>query len=96
MTIDLSSSTEPRIAVASHVIAEVQAAIASPGTALMVIGATARDILSVGVTGEPPSRATADVDIAIAVPSWAAYAPWRRVSTGSDAVSTPIASRASP
>lgn len=73
MTIDLSRSTDPRIAVASHVLAEVHAAIGGRRERLMVIGATARDILSVALTGEPPSRATADVDIAVAVPSWEAY-----------------------
>lgn len=72
MIIDLSSSTEPRIAVAAHVLAEVAAA-AGPGIPLMVIGATARDILSVAIVGTPPSRATQDVDVAVAVPSWQAF-----------------------
>ena len=39
----------------------------------MVIGATARDILSVAIAGAPPTRATADVDIAVAVSSWQSF-----------------------
>lgn len=40
----------------------------------MVIGATARDILSLDLLGSTPDRATADVDIAVAVPSWTTFA----------------------
>lgn len=39
----------------------------------MVVGATARDILSEAIVGSPPGRATADVDVAVAVPSWEAF-----------------------
>jgi len=70
LTIDLSSSTEPRIAVASHVLAEVQATAGRSSLPFIVIGATARDILSVAIVGTTPDRATADVDIAIAIPTW--------------------------
>lgn len=71
--IDLSSSTEPRIAVASQVLGEVEAVAARHGFRLMVVGATARDILSEAIVGSPPGRATADVDVAVAVPSWEAF-----------------------
>lgn len=71
--IDLSSSTEPRIAVASQVLGEVEAVAVRHGIRLMVVGATARDILSEAVIGSPPERATADVDVAVAVPSWEAF-----------------------
>lgn len=71
--IDLSSSTDPRIAVASLVLAEVEAVAARHGIPLMVVGATARDILSEAIVGAPPARATADVDVAVAVPSWEAF-----------------------
>ena len=37
---------------------------------VMVVGATARDILVSAVTGAPPARATQDIDIAVAVSSW--------------------------
>jgi len=82
LTIDLSSSTEPRLAVAGHVLAEVAAAAGSE-IPFMVIGATARDILSVAIVGAPPSRATQDVDVAIAVPSWQAF---ESVTAGLDRV----------
>lgn len=71
--IDLSSSTDPRIAVASQVLAEVCVVAARHGIPLMVVGATARDILSEAIVGSPPGRATADVDVAVAVPSWEAF-----------------------
>ncbi|NUR47501.1 MAG: hypothetical protein HOV71_05140 [Hamadaea sp.] len=44
------------------------------GADIMVVGAAARDILIRQVIGIPPSRATADVDVAIAVSSWAEVA----------------------
>jgi predicted nucleotidyltransferase len=71
--IDLSSSTDPRIAVASEVLGEVEAVAVRHGFRLMVVGATARDILSEAIVGSPPGRATADVDVAVAVPSWEAF-----------------------
>ena len=40
------------------------------GLQIMVVGATARDILIRHVLGSPPERATADIDIAVAVSSW--------------------------
>lgn len=71
--IDLSSSTDPRIGVASHVLSEVSAVAERHDVRLMVVGATARDILSETIVGALPARATADVDIAVAVPSWEAF-----------------------
>ncbi|MDQ0373915.1 nucleotidyl transferase AbiEii/AbiGii toxin family protein [Cellulomonas humilata] len=72
-TIDLSSSTDSRIAVAGQVLAMLQETARSHDIPLMAIGATARDILSVAVAGAPPNRATADIDIAVAVSSWHAF-----------------------
>ena len=40
---------------------------------LMVVGATARDILSASIVGSLPTRATTDIDVAVAVPSWVAF-----------------------
>lgn len=71
--IDLSSSTDPRIGVAGHVLGEVGAVAAHHAARPMVIGASARDILSEAIVGVPPARATADVDVAVAVPSWPAF-----------------------
>lgn len=73
-SLDLSSSTAPRLAVAAQVLASVTAVAEQHAAPLLVIGATARDILSQAVVGSPPGRATADVDVAVAVPSWEAYA----------------------
>jgi len=42
------------------------------GAEIMVVGATARDLLIRQVVGSPPARATADIDVAVAVSSWAA------------------------
>ncbi|WP_439687252.1 nucleotidyl transferase AbiEii/AbiGii toxin family protein [Cupriavidus oxalaticus] len=39
----------------------------------LVVGATARDILLTHVHGLPATRATRDVDVAVAVDSWAAF-----------------------
>lgn len=72
-TIDLSSSTDSRIAVAGQVLAILQETTHSHDVPLMVIGATARDILSVAIAGVPPNRATADIDIAVAVSSWQVF-----------------------
>lgn len=71
--IDLSSSTEPRITVASRVLSQLSAVAERHGIAVMVVGATARDILSESIVGAPPARATADVDVAVAVPSLQAF-----------------------
>jgi predicted nucleotidyltransferase len=38
-----------------------------------IVGAAARDLIIVAATGEPPARATEDVDIAIGISSWSAY-----------------------
>ena len=86
-TIDLSSSTDSRIAIAGQVLALLYETVGRHGTEPMVIGATARDILSVAIAGAPPSRATADIDIAVAVPSWQAF----ETVTGNDGCVTSIA-----
>lgn len=41
---------------------------------IMLVGAAARDLLIRNATGALPQRATADVDIAVAVANWADYA----------------------
>jgi len=71
--IDLSSSTDPKIAVAGQVLGEIAALTGQYSVPLMVVGATARDILSESIVGSLPTRATADIDVAVAVPSWAAF-----------------------
>lgn len=48
------------------------------GVEFVVIGATARDIAIHALVGRPPLRATMDVDIAIMVAGWEAYAAFTR------------------
>jgi predicted nucleotidyltransferase len=53
------------------VLREVKHQADLAGVQIMVVGATARDILIRQVIGSPPERATADIDVAVAVSSWA-------------------------
>lgn len=73
MTIDLRDSTEPDLVVAGQVLARVDAIAREVGVDYLVVGATARTILSVGLVGRPPQRATRDIDVAVAVASWADF-----------------------
>ena len=68
--IDLRDSTDPEIAIAATVLATLDAAARTAGVPLVVVGATARNILSAGLLGRLPERSTRDVDIAVAVASW--------------------------
>ncbi|MFC9440064.1 nucleotidyl transferase AbiEii/AbiGii toxin family protein [Nocardia sp. NPDC057030] len=70
MTIDLSNSTDPEITLAATVLSRINQLLVSHGIEFLVVGATARNIVSLGVFGSVPARATRDVDIAIAVASW--------------------------
>lgn len=67
--IDLSRSTNPEIGVAAHVI---QALTRTTGIPVMVVGATARNMLGADL-GLRPSRATSDVDVAVMVNGWAEF-----------------------
>jgi predicted nucleotidyltransferase len=57
-----------------RVIAAVQAGARAEGLEPMMVGAAARDLLLVHVHGQRVQRATQDVDFAVALPSWDAYA----------------------
>lgn len=52
------------------VLAELHSRAEEIGVEIMVVGAVARDILIRHAVGSPPARATADIDIAVAVSSW--------------------------
>jgi len=71
--LDLSDSTDPEIGLAGQVLAALNDVAADAGAEFLVVGATARNILSAALLGRLPLRATRDVDIAVAVPDWAAY-----------------------
>ncbi|MEQ0562166.1 hypothetical protein ABJI51_24045 [Amycolatopsis sp. NEAU-NG30] len=73
MTIDLSASTEPEIVRAARVLTAVNAAAQAADVDYLVVGATARTILSIGLAGTAPERATRDVDIAVEVATWADF-----------------------
>jgi predicted nucleotidyltransferase len=73
MTIDLSASTDPDLAVAAQVLAVLDACAKAVGAEYMVVGATARDILAAALVDRRPGRATRDVDIAVGVADWKAF-----------------------
>src|SRR5258708_7333261 len=52
------------------VLKQVKCRADEVGAEIMVVGATARDILIRQVVGSPPARATVDIDVAVAVSSW--------------------------
>jgi predicted nucleotidyltransferase len=70
MTIDLRDSTDYEVLRAAKVLARVAAAARDAGIDYLVVGATARTIVSIGLLGAPPERRTRDVDIAAEVDSW--------------------------
>ncbi len=71
--IDLRDSTEPDVLLAARVLAHIDAAAREAGVEYLLVGATARTILSIGLVGRPPERATRDIDIAAAMGSWADF-----------------------
>jgi predicted nucleotidyltransferase len=81
--IDLSTSTDPDIGVAGRVLAVLDVAARSVGVDYLVVGATARNVLSKAWFDRLPPRATRDVDVAVAVavavPDWSAF---RRLTAG--------------
>jgi predicted nucleotidyltransferase len=68
--IDLSASANPEVLLATRALTRVDAVARAAGVDYLVVGATARTILSLGLVGRPPERATRDVDIAAEVGSW--------------------------
>lgn len=70
MTLDLSKSTDPEIALATTVLLELDSAATRVGIEFLVVGATARNMVARSIAGATPERATRDVDIAIVVADW--------------------------
>ena len=64
------ASTTADLQVTARVLADLDEQATRSGVHIMVVGAVARDILISQVTGAPPQRATADLDIAVAISSW--------------------------
>jgi predicted nucleotidyltransferase len=71
--IDLRDSTQPDVVRAAQVLARVDVVAREAEIDYVVVGATARTILSVGLMGRAPERSTRDIDIAAAVDSWADF-----------------------
>jgi predicted nucleotidyltransferase len=64
------ASTARDLQPVAMVLAEIDRRATACGVTIMVVGATARDILIRHVLGSRPLRATADLDVAVAVASW--------------------------
>ncbi len=65
-----NASTAADLEPIALVMADVQHRADECGIDIMIVGATARDILIRHVVGSLPERATADIDVAVAVSSW--------------------------
>lgn len=61
-----------------RVITAVQAGAQAQGLDPLLVGAAARDLLLVNVFGQRVRRATKDVDFAIVLPDWSAFAQLKR------------------
>jgi predicted nucleotidyltransferase len=65
-----NASTAVDLEPVARVLATLRRRADQCGVEIMVVGAAARDILIRHVVGSIPERATADIDIAVAVSSW--------------------------
>jgi predicted nucleotidyltransferase len=70
MMSQLDVSTKAELQSISRVLGDISDQASTCRSEILVVGAVARDILITHVTGASPSRATADVDVAVAVSSW--------------------------
>jgi predicted nucleotidyltransferase len=71
LSFDVSTSAE--FAALRVVLSSLADQVSASATSMLVVGAVARDLLTTSVTGGQPARATADIDVAIAVDSWERY-----------------------
>jgi predicted nucleotidyltransferase len=69
-TVDESRPVDP---VMLHILSVVNRVVGELELPYIVVGATARDLLLFHVFGIPVTRATADVDFAVAMDSWARF-----------------------
>ncbi|GAA3842485.1 nucleotidyl transferase AbiEii/AbiGii toxin family protein [Saccharothrix violaceirubra] len=70
MTIDLRASTEYEVLRAAKVLARIDEAARQAWVHYLVVGATARSLISFDLSGRSPGRQTRDIDIAAMVDSW--------------------------
>src|ERR1700749_1914457 len=66
-----------------HILSVVNSVTTELKVPYMIVGATARDLLLFHVFGIPVTRATADVDFAVAVDSWDRFRELRTALLGS-------------
>lgn len=71
--IDLRESTDPEVTAVAQVLAAVDVVAREAGVDYLVVGATSLNLLSIGLVGLAPHRATRDIDIAVAVGNWAHF-----------------------
>ncbi|MGH3859966.1 hypothetical protein [Actinokineospora sp.] len=70
MTIDLRASTDYEVLRAARVLARIDEVAREARVSYLVIGATARSLISIDLLGTSPQRQTKDVDVAAEVDSW--------------------------
>jgi len=70
VTIDLRVSTDYEVLRATKVLARIDQAAREAQVHYLVVGATARSLISIDLLGMSPQRQTRDVDIAADVDSW--------------------------
>lgn len=68
--LDLSSSTDPEVVRMAGALGILGERAAEVGLDPLLVGAGARTLWSVALVGDLPTRATKDVDLAVAVASW--------------------------
>ena len=73
MTIDLRTSTDYEVLRAAKVLARIDEVAHEAGVDYLVVGATARSLVSFDLLGRSPARQTRDVDIAAEVGSWGEF-----------------------
>lgn len=80
----LDFSRTPELSLYAGVLRDINEAAASLGLEVLIVGAVARDLLLHYAYGIPTQRATVDLDLALAVPTWQAFEQLQRqlVETG--------------
>ena len=91
----LDFSLRPELALHARVVGDVEVAAAATGITPLIAGAFARDLHFLYAHGIDMQRKTEDIDFALAVPDWAAFAVLheRLIASGAFAGSTTAAHR---
>lgn len=91
----LDFSQRRELTLHAHIVADVEAAAGPLGIKTMIVGAFARDLHLLHEHGIETKRQTEDIDFALAVPDWGAFAALneRLIASGSFKVSPTAAHR---